>query len=327
MLASVALAFAEVDRAVLVDQPEEAEDWIDTDIELLTISTSLLEGFCLDSDAVKAELAFATYDSETSGAPTTLLHRLLDFIEHAEPPAYWSTWSDDATRTAKAFAAIKASIVRAVVETPNLDEVMRRLWTETRVDEIGKTDGKGQSWLVERLVQWLRNAKIDDGREDLLICAAHMLASLGRKGESFHAEVETFQADKRRADEYTLALVSEYGLAGPLSQIVRDRVAGAISKSGRPGETTQTLFGVISLLRHLAIPCASLPFLHGTSHGTNALLSQTVPNRDVIGDEHIAPFVAQLLRPELDVVQPLQLASVGLLKHLCYPNRKRKGKF
>ncbi|GAA5988181.1 hypothetical protein JCM10908_002098 [Rhodotorula pacifica] len=267
-------------------EPEDVEDWIDTDIELLTISASLLEGIVLDSDEAKSRLAFSPADAGSSAAQESLLSRLLDFVETAKTPASWTEWTEDPARVEKAFSAIKASVVRAIVEAPNSDEVMERLWSETRLSSGDGTEAEfrhSKSWLVERLVQWLRRSEIDDGREDLLICAAHMLASLGRR------------------DEYTLSLVRYYGLAEPLARIVRERVAGAIGKTGRPGETTQILFGVVSLLRHLAIP---------------------PPNREVIGGTGIAPVLTQLLRPELDVVQPLQLAAVGLLKHLCYPSAR-----
>ncbi|GAA5971131.1 hypothetical protein JCM8115_003070 [Rhodotorula mucilaginosa] len=269
------------DASLPTIEPEEAEDWIDTDIELLTISASLLEGIVLESEEAKVALAFSTEDASSSASPNSLLGRLLDFIESAKTPSYWLEGSDDTVRIEKAFSAIKASIVRAVVEAPNSDEVMRRLWTETRVETGVEGGAESRSWLVERLVKWLHVADVDSGREDLLICAAHMLASLGRK------------------DEYTLSLVRDYAIAEPLADIVRARVEGAIGKTGRPGETTQILFGVVSLLRHLAIPVA---------------------NREVIGDTGVTLVLAQLLRAELDVVQPLQLAVIGLLKHLSYPS-------
>ena len=40
----------------------------------------------------------------------------------------------------------------------------------------------------------------------------------------------------------------------------------------------------------------------------------------MIGDTGVTLVLAQLLRAELDVVQPLQLAVIGLLKHLSYPS-------
>lgn len=52
-----------------------------------------------------------------------------------------------------------------------------------------------------------------------------------------------------------MALVQEYGLAEPLAQLVVEKVRQQLSKTTvRPGEVTQILFGVVSLLRHLSIP-------------------------------------------------------------------------
>lgn len=127
-------------------------------------------------------LAFSSEDASSSASQKPLLERLLDFIESAKTPSYWLEGSDDPPRIEKAFSAIKASVVRAVVEAPNSDEVMKRLWTETRVENEAEGRAESRSWLVERLVKWLHVADVNSGREDLLICAAHMLASLGRKG-------------------------------------------------------------------------------------------------------------------------------------------------
>ncbi|CDR42013.1 RHTO0S06e08768g1_1 [Rhodotorula toruloides] len=275
-LASVILASASspsTPSSVLVPS-DDAADYLDTDIELLTISASLLEGVVQNSDAAKSAIAFSTFDPSLPYPQRTLLHHLIDFIKTARPPPYWSSVSDDPARTEKAFSTIKAAVVRAVVEAPNSDEVMERLWEDTKNGKDAATGGK--SWLVEELVRWLEEA--EEGREDMLVCASHMLAGLGRR------------------DEHTLSLARDYQLASPLARIVRDRVSGAVGKTGRPGETTQVLFGVVSLLRHLAIPAA---------------------NRQVIGETGVVPFVSQLLRKELDVVQPLQLATVGLLKQLA----------
>lgn len=57
------------------------------------------------------------------------------------------------------------------------------------------------------------------------------------------------------ADEHCVQLVQEYGLARPLAKLVEEKVEQQFLKSGsRPGEVTQILFGLVSLLRHLAIP-------------------------------------------------------------------------
>ncbi|CEQ41387.1 SPOSA6832_03091, partial [Sporobolomyces salmonicolor] len=243
---------------------EEASDFLDTDIELLSISAALLEGLSIDLDSIKELLAFSTFNPSLSSPDSSLLEHLLAFIRSSAPPQYWQHATDDPDRAAKAFSTVKAAVIRAVVEAPNSDVVMERLWKDTSVEG-------GKSWIVEKLVLWLEEAQ-QEGREDMLICAAHMLAGLGRR------------------DEHTEALVHDYGLAAPLASIVQERVDQQLApKEGgsRPGETTQILYGVVSLLRHLAIP---------------------VKNRQVVGETGVIPSLAQLLRRELDIVQPLQMS-------------------
>lgn len=240
---------------------DDAADYLDTDIEILTISASLLEGIVQDSDAAKLAIAFSTFDPSLPYPQRTLLHHLLAFVKTARPPSYWSSVSDDPARTEKAFSTIKAAVVRAVVEAPNSDEVMERLWDDTRRGEGVATGDK--SWLVEKLVRWLDEA--EEGREDMLVCASHMLAGLGRRGAWLRLPRQPRRGSactdmllrlRLRTDDHTLSLVRDYHLASRLARIVRDRVSGAVGKTGRPGEKTQVLFGVVSLLRHLAIPGA-----------------------------------------------------------------------
>jgi hypothetical protein len=129
-------------------------------------------------------------------------------------------------------------------------------------------------------------------------------------------------------DEHTLSLVHDYGLAAPLARIVRERVEQSVAapgERGRPGETTQILFGVVSLLRHLAIPGAfflpSLPFSSLIeSERLTLAIARAVKNRQIVGETGIINAVSMLLRKELDIVGPLQLSSIGLLKHLTGNN-------
>lgn len=49
-------------------------------------------------------------------------------------------------------------------------------------------------------------------------------------------------------------------------------------------------------------------------------LSSAVKNRQVVGETGVINAVSMLLRKELDIVGPLQLSSIGLLKHLTGTN-------
>ncbi|KDE06742.1 hypothetical protein MVLG_02938 [Microbotryum lychnidis-dioicae p1A1 Lamole] len=245
-------------------EAEESSDFVDSDIELLTHVAALLEAISIDLVAVKKQLAFADYVPEQPLLPLTF-----DFIESARLPDAWLTIAGtERVNVEKAFAMVKAAVVRAVVEAPNDDEVM--------------LDFMRQEWLVKRLIGWLDLGQTGE-RDDLLVCASHMLAAIGRK------------------DEHCVVLVQTYGLAAPLAQIARRKAMQQFQKeSSKPGgEVTQVLFGVISLLRHLSIP---------------------VSNKSIIGETGIITIVSMLLVPTLDFVAPLQNAVVGLLKHLTASN-------
>lgn len=97
-----------------------------------------------------------------------------------------------------------------------------------------------------------------------------------------------------------MILVHTYNLAPALVQIAASQTKLQLQPPAtRPQETTQILFGVISLLRHLAIP---------------------VRNKQVVGSTGVIPAVIGLLREQVDVIGPLQNAVVGLLKHLTAGN-------
>ncbi|GAA5975022.1 hypothetical protein JCM5350_004548 [Sporobolomyces pararoseus] len=262
------------------DEEEEEEDedsYLDTSIELLSISAALLEGLTLDHDIHKQTISLYSYDS--SSPSPSLLYRLLEFTEFASPPTEWTKNEGEKERLGKTFEVVKAATIRAVVEGMNDDRVMHELWKLE-----GSRNGKGGNWLVETLVAWLEHASKGGKREDLMVCASHMLAGLGR------------------SDQYVERLVHEFGLVDPLARIVKARVPAALlpassttQNQGRAGENTQILYGVVSLIRHLAIP---------------------LKNRPIVSATRIIPTISQLLSPSFDIVKPLQMSVVGLLKHL-----------
>ncbi|SCV69780.1 BQ2448_1174 [Microbotryum intermedium] len=270
-------------------EAEESSDFVDSDIELLTLAAALLEATSIDLVSVKKQLAFSDYLPEQRLLPLTF-----NFIESARLPDAWLTIAGaERPNAEKAFAMIKAAVVRAVVEAPNDDEVMLEFMR--------------QEWLVKRLIGWLEMGQTVE-RDDLLVCASHMLAAIGRKGAYVpqiirgrcHAD-EGIALSSQSSDEHCVALVQTYGVAAPLAQIARRKAVQQFQKeSTRPGgEVTQVLFGVISLLRHLSIPSS---------------------NKSILGETGIITIVSMLLVPTLDFVAPLQNAVVGLLKHLTASN-------
>lgn len=92
----------------------------------------------------------------------------------------------------------------------------------------------------------------------------------------------------RYPDEHCISLVQQYGVATPLARITIDKCALQLQgpKTGtRPGETTQILYGVISLLRHLSIPRECLSTLirecskDHTTHTTTSRSHQQTSTR------------------------------------------------
>lgn len=200
---------------------DETADLIDADVEIVTAAATLIEGLALKLDTVKESLA-----------AQCLVPPLLDFVEFAMPPPHRSEADD-----IKAFSAIKASVVRALVEVPNSEVVMAELFSASKEDSI-----------VPRLVSWLEAPAT---RQDLIICATHMLAALGRTGPSSSNSWPglTF------ADAHCLALVNNYSIAPRIAKLLHDKALPQSSAtSTRLGEDTQLIFGLVSLLRHLAIP-------------------------------------------------------------------------
>lgn len=134
------------------------EDLIETDVHLAKTASSLLEKLALDLDSVKQELAINLDPLSSS----SLLVQLLTFIELAAPKKFWKS-----TQFSPIFSAIKAAAIRTVIESPNDDTVMIALFKDESI--------------VRKLVEWIE--KPVTGREDLIICASHMLGALTRNGE------------------------------------------------------------------------------------------------------------------------------------------------
>lgn len=119
----------------------------------------------MDVETVKEELGTGHIDTDRGTLP-----QLMHFVEKGVPPEHWLSYAEDPTEVQKPFALVKSAVVRAIVEVPNSDTMMNSLFAHG-----------SKSWLVVRLVDWMEKASED--REDLLICASHMLAALARKGE------------------------------------------------------------------------------------------------------------------------------------------------
>ncbi|EST05492.1 Armadillo-type fold [Kalmanozyma brasiliensis GHG001] len=87
-----------------------------------------------------------------------------------------------------------------------------------------------------------------------------------------------------RSDAHCLSLVQEHGLAPFLASLLAQ------------ADDIKVAHGLVSLLKNLSIPA---------------------PNKAVIGQLDVIDAVTRFMNKDKDMVQPLQFATVGLLKHLC----------
>ena len=284
----------------------DVPDLLAGDMDTLTSLAGSLEHVVSESDALRNCLAgLAAPPATTKGTTASmdgevdlaLLFRMLDFVQYAHTPEYFLEAAqlttdddddeqeeedddDDKVDVHKAVSSAKASVMRALIDVPNSDAVMRSF-----VRHLASKDavaGSPHDALVSRLVSLLG---VDDSsdRDDLQICAAHFLAALAR------------------CDEMSLALMSSrYGLAAALVRVLEHHVPRALARTTESGhQAVQVIFGALGLARHLAIPAI---------------------NKSLLGELGLVKLAAQCLDTRLDAVAPVQTAAVGLLKQLCAHN-------
>lgn len=202
-----------------------------------------------------------------SQSPSTLL-KLFDYVESEQTPALWKS----SEALIKNWSMIKAAASKGLIAAVSMDDVMQHCM---------ESDGPAaKSWVIDRCLAWLSS---NDHRNDLKINASVMLANLAR------------------SDDNCLAFVQHFQLMPVLFKLLEAHV-DIESKSSKKGESMQLLHGVLSLLKHLAIPAA---------------------NKPIIGAAGPYKACVAALQTSFDMAQPVQVASIGLLKHLvtsCPPN-------
>lgn len=173
-LLSIVFALDEI-RAIdsLPCTAEEAAAHIEFDLDVAVQSGELIESLALELESVKEYLGLESYTAEGT---TPILFHLLDFVEKSSLPRSYTNLSGDPLSAIKMFSKLKSAVVRAVVEVPNSDVVMNMMFNPG--DDFR---GSRMSMIISRAVWWIKDPVV--GREDLLICATHLLAALGRKGK------------------------------------------------------------------------------------------------------------------------------------------------
>ncbi|KAG8809907.1 hypothetical protein FRC17_003181 [Serendipita sp. 399] len=106
----------------LINDVESRNALIEADIETLEECVTLLESLSLDSEEVR--LAFAE-----SADADALLGSVLDFIEFATYPQYWSLdGEEEQKRREKSFDICKAGVIKALVSIAGEQKAMESLW-------------------------------------------------------------------------------------------------------------------------------------------------------------------------------------------------------
>ncbi|KAG8812174.1 hypothetical protein FRC18_003052 [Serendipita sp. 400] len=152
-------------QSPLINDVDSRNALIVADLEALEESVTLLEALSLDSEEVR--LAFAE-----SPEADKLLGSVLDFIELANYPQYWSLdGEEERKRREKHFDVCKAGVIKALISIAGEQKAMDSLWNK---------DG-----LVKRMVSWVTSDLPIQGedakRDDLVIAGCLTLGNISRK--------------------------------------------------------------------------------------------------------------------------------------------------
>ncbi|KAG8899378.1 hypothetical protein FRB99_006760 [Tulasnella sp. 403] len=163
------------------NEPSERQSLIASDVEALEQISMIIESLALDSEAARVEWA-TTRNPESTPTERSLLESLVDFIEKAYPPPYWSSTASPEKRKVweDKLALSKAAVIKAVIAIAAEDKNLDVLWDAKSEDYPG-------GWFVQRMVGWIKGVQLgstdapDQGRDDLVICATLSLGNLARK--------------------------------------------------------------------------------------------------------------------------------------------------
>ncbi|GJJ12165.1 hypothetical protein Clacol_006406 [Clathrus columnatus] len=140
--------------------------------ELLADACSLLESSAIDSEDIQLFIGQTITETNVENNPGPLLKCLIDFVELAEHPLYWSLETpSELEKHIKAFEMCKAAIIKAIVEVAGCPSSMDTLW------DLMRPSG----WFVSTMIRWIKLNPQDEKNDLLLICATLSLANLARR--------------------------------------------------------------------------------------------------------------------------------------------------
>ena len=135
--------------------------------------SELIETLSIDVEDVRMALAIGLKSKQST--PSSLLFKLLNFVENGNFASHWAHEDDSLVEDwQKTFQDCKAAIIKAIVETTGDEKVLQVMW------DLDNHEG-----FVAKMVQWLRNfqqAPLSEGRDDFAICASLSLGNLIRQG-------------------------------------------------------------------------------------------------------------------------------------------------
>lgn len=117
-----------------------------------------------------------------------------------------------------------------------------------------------------------------------------------------------------------MTLVHQYQILPTLQSALQERTNTDRPPSSRPGENTQVLHGLVSLLKHLAIPGSILLLLDITVIIADCESVPKVPNKPLIASRDTFKAMTSCLSPSHDLASPLQAAAIGVIKVLVTNN-------
>jgi hypothetical protein len=267
--------------------PKLVKILLGSDEEALQESCGLLEALCIDVEDIRLSLARGmTFPGDYSGVPC--LVDMLAFIEHGAP-LHMLVDPVEREKKEKAMGRCKAAVINAVTEVAGDKKNADVLWDGSGPE--GKLGGK----FVEKMVGWIKeNRGLAHGdanaRDDLVICATVALGNVVRKGESSQLVWCSWRLIGYK-DAYSIAVCS------PPISLVPD-LAALLA----PEVDIKVKNGVIGLLKNLAV---------------------APPNRKLLGESGVLQNLAssEIWSDKYDMVELVQVAAIGIAKHICNGNR------
>ena len=263
---------------------EDVSDLMESDMDVLQIATELLEACSLDSKSFRLSSLTASGSADYHSNLDFLMH----FLDLANPPLAWSVdraEGDDESLPPRPSDADSARELQSQFGRAKAAVAKAVVCIAGEDDNMGLLFEAKENWFMDTLKDWMsRDVK---ERDDLVSTSMLAMGNLARKGECSCTLGIRACADfgTYHIDSHCLALVHQHGLVPTLTTLL---TASADIKVAH---------GIVCLLKNLSIPPDN-KLVIGSKYGTMTRLS---------------PYMSA----DMDKVQPLQFATVGLLKHLC----------